>query len=55
VDLATARLYASLVEDEALRERIFGLFADEFHRTVYAVLTITGQSELLQSNQVLAH
>jgi phosphoenolpyruvate carboxylase len=55
VDLATARLYSSLVEDEGLRERIYGLFETEFHRTLRAVLDVTRQSELLESNQVLAH
>jgi len=54
VDLATARLYSSLVEDAALRERIYDLFEAEFHRTVRAVLAITEQAELLQDNQVLA-
>ena len=54
VDLATARLYASLVEDDALRERIFNRMEAEFHRTVHAVLAITGQKELLESNPVLA-
>jgi len=53
VDLATARLYSSLVEDPALRERIYDLFEAEFHRTVRAVLAITRQTELLQTNQVL--
>jgi phosphoenolpyruvate carboxylase len=55
VDLATARLYSSLVPDEKLRERIYDLFEAEFHRTVRAVLAVTRQTELLQSNQVLAH
>jgi phosphoenolpyruvate carboxylase len=54
VDLATARLYSSLVEDAGLRERIYDLFESEFHRTVRAVLAITGQEELLEDNQVLA-
>ena len=53
VDLATARLYSSLVEDPALRERIYDLFEAEFHRTVRAVLAVTRQTELLQTNQVL--
>jgi phosphoenolpyruvate carboxylase len=53
VDLATARLYSALVEDVRLRERVYGLFEAEFHRAVHAVLAITRQSELLQSNQVL--
>jgi phosphoenolpyruvate carboxylase len=55
VDLATARLYSSLVEDAALRERIYDLFVAEFHRSARAVLAVTGQTELLQTNQVLAH
>ncbi len=53
VDLATARLYAELVEDAELRERIYGMFEDEFHRTVSAVLAVTGQQELLEINRVL--
>ncbi len=55
VDLATARLYSELVEDSKLRERIYDMFDAEFYRTVRAVLAVTRQSELLESNQVLAH
>ena len=55
VDLATARLYSGLVKEEMLRERIYDMFHAEFHRTVRAVLAVTRQSELLQTNQVLAH
>jgi len=55
VDLATARLYSSLVEDAKLRERIYDLFDGEFHRTVRALLAILRQTELLEKNQVLAH
>jgi phosphoenolpyruvate carboxylase len=55
VDLATARLYSALVEDKELRERIYDMFEAEFHRTVRAVLAVTRQTELLQSNRVLAH
>ncbi len=54
VDLATARLYSSLVEDAEIRERIYDLFEAEFHRTVRAVLAVTQQSELLETNRVLA-
>ena len=54
VDLATARLYSTLVEDPALRKRVYDLFEDEFHRTVRAVLAVTDQAELLETNQVLA-
>jgi phosphoenolpyruvate carboxylase len=55
VDLATARLYAQLVEDTKLRERVYNMFEAEFHRTVRAVLAVTRQKELLETNQVLAH
>jgi phosphoenolpyruvate carboxylase len=55
VDLATARLYSSLVDDRPLRERIFDMFDAEFHRTVRALLAITRQADLLESNPVLAH
>jgi len=55
VDLATARLYSSLVGDAKLRERIYDMFETEFHRSVHAVLAITQQNELLETNQVLAH
>jgi len=54
VDLATARLYSSLVEDVGLRDRVYDMFEMEFHRTVRALLAVTRQSELLQTNGVLA-
>jgi phosphoenolpyruvate carboxylase len=53
VDLATARLYSSLVEDRLLRERIYDMVEAEFHRSVRALLAVTGQTELLETNQVL--
>ena len=52
-DLATARLYSTLVADEALRERVYSTFEAEFHRCVQAVLAITRQKELLETNRVL--
>ncbi|MGA2890649.1 MAG: phosphoenolpyruvate carboxylase [Terracidiphilus sp.] len=55
VDLATARLYSMLVEDAALRERIYDMLEAEFHRTVRALLAVTRQTELLETNHVLAH
>ncbi|HEY1577312.1 MAG TPA: phosphoenolpyruvate carboxylase [Terracidiphilus sp.] len=54
-DLSTARLYAQLVKNAKVRERIYDMLETEFDRTVRAVLAITGQKELLESNQVLAH
>ena len=53
-DLAIARLYAGLVADEPLRERVFKIVVEEFVRTRRAVLRLSGQSELLEDNPVLA-
>jgi phosphoenolpyruvate carboxylase len=53
-DLGIASLYASLVPDAALRERVFAMLRAEFERTREAVLAVTGQKDLLQSNPVLA-
>ena len=52
-DLNIARLYASLVPDEALRDRVFNMLAEEFRRTERMVLSLTGQKELLEGNPVL--
>jgi phosphoenolpyruvate carboxylase len=52
-DLTIARLYAGLVEDGNLRDRVFALLEEEFLRTRQAVLSITGQKELLEANTVL--
>ncbi len=53
-DFGIARLYASLVEDAALRERVFGTLEAEFHLTRRMVLAVTGQTELLETNPVLS-
>jgi phosphoenolpyruvate carboxylase len=53
-DLGIASLYASLVPDAALRGRVFGTLSAEFERTRAAVLDVTGQKDLLESNPVLA-
>ncbi len=53
-DLGTARLYSTLVQDEALRERIYSLFEAEFLRTARSLLAVLSQKELLETNRVLA-
>jgi phosphoenolpyruvate carboxylase len=53
-DLNIARLYASLVEDEALRARVFGIIEGEFKRTVDAILAICGCDELMSNDPVLS-
>ncbi|HYR01768.1 MAG TPA: phosphoenolpyruvate carboxylase, partial [Syntrophobacteria bacterium] len=54
VDLPLARLYASLVTDGPLRERVFAMIVEEYQRTRRMVLTVTGQSRLLEKNPALA-
>src|SRR5262249_36831333 len=53
-DLSIASLYADLVEDVALRRRVFAVISEEFERTRNAILRVTNQSELLETNAVLA-
>src|ERR1700678_4331576 len=53
-DFGIAQLYASLVTDTGIRDRVFTKLEAEFHRTRRSILAITGQSELLENNQVLA-
>ena len=53
-DFGIAQLYASLVTDAGIRDRVFAKLEAEFHRTRRNILAITGQSELLENNQVLA-
>jgi phosphoenolpyruvate carboxylase len=52
-DFTIARLYAGLVEDSNVRDRVFALLEEEFLRTRRALLSITGQKELLEANPVL--
>jgi phosphoenolpyruvate carboxylase len=53
-DLGIAARYADLVEDRTLAETVFGQIRAEWDRTVGALLSITGQSELLQRSPGLA-
>ena len=53
-DLAIAARYAGLVEDQALAQTVFGHIQAEWNRSVEALLTITGQSALLENNPDLA-
>src|SRR5690606_26192010 len=49
-DMAVASRYAELVGDVALREQIFGTIEAEWHCTRRALLTISGQTRLLDNN-----
>jgi phosphoenolpyruvate carboxylase len=53
-DLAIARLYASLVKDEALRHRVWKMIVEEFERTRRMLLLIKQQERLLEKNPVLS-
>ncbi|MGH9708756.1 MAG: phosphoenolpyruvate carboxylase [Candidatus Acidiferrales bacterium] len=53
-DLTIARFYSTLVENEPLRERVFGVLAEEFERTRREILSMTGQGELVETNAVLS-
>jgi phosphoenolpyruvate carboxylase len=52
-DLSIARLYAGLVPDVLLRERVLKLIEEEFERTKRVILKLTGQQTLLERNPVL--
>jgi len=53
-DLGIARLYASLVKDPGLRQRVWQKIEEEFLRTRRMLLAVTGQQELLDNNRVLS-
>jgi phosphoenolpyruvate carboxylase len=53
-DLAIASRYAGLVADEELRERIFRRIVDEHGETIRCLEAITGASERLAGNPLLA-
>ena len=53
-DMGIASLYASLVPEKDLRDRVFSKLQQEFDGTLSAILAVTGQRELLEKNRVLA-
>ena len=53
-DLGIARDYSGLVENAALRKRVFSMLEEEFVRSRRMILRVTGQRELLARNRVLA-
>ncbi|MBP1821210.1 phosphoenolpyruvate carboxylase [Mycobacterium sp. OAE908] len=53
-DMGLAARYSELVEDEALRQRVFGKIVDEHERTIRMHKLITGQDDLLADNPALA-
>ena len=53
-DIGIARRYADLVVEPELRERIFTVIEDEWHRAVKWLLLISKQEHLLERNTSLA-
>lgn len=53
-DFSIAHLYASLVDKAELRESVYQMLAEEFHRARRMILLLTGQQELLERNPVLS-
>ena len=49
-DMEVAALYAALVEDEGLREPLFGRIRDGWNRTRDGLLSVTGQARLLEKH-----
>ena len=52
-DLTIARLYADLIDDADLAQRIFDRIAEEYRQTAEVILDVTGQSMLLEHVPVL--
>lgn len=52
-DMGIARLYATLVPDPALRQRVYDNIAAEYERTRHWILRIADQRDLLDNEEVL--
>lgn len=52
-DMHIARRYAELVEDPAVRERLFSRITEEYYGVEEVIRQITGQTETLQNNPTL--
>lgn len=50
-EISLARLYADLVDDPEVADRIYALIAEEFELTRRAYLAITGNEALVPENQ----
>ncbi|HTV05089.1 MAG TPA: phosphoenolpyruvate carboxylase [Acidobacteriaceae bacterium] len=53
-DIGIAEIYSSLMPHDGLRSRVFSKLKSEMERSLRAVLAVTGQSALLEQNQVLS-
>jgi phosphoenolpyruvate carboxylase len=52
-DMTIARLYADLVDDQALADRIYGRISDDYDQALGAIQRITGQDDLLGPMPIL--
>ncbi|WP_372661351.1 phosphoenolpyruvate carboxylase [Cohnella sp.] len=52
-DLIIAGQYAGMIEDEAIKNRIFTLIEEEFAKTKEMILSITGQADILDNVPVI--
>ncbi|MEO6829592.1 MAG: phosphoenolpyruvate carboxylase, partial [Acidobacteriaceae bacterium] len=53
-DFDIARQYSFLMKDEAIRQSVFSRLEAEYENTLEAVLAVTGQSILLETNPVIS-
>ncbi len=54
-DMGIAHLYSGLVEDDHIRETIFGQILTSYEQTCYWVLEVTGQKRILDNASTLRH
>lgn len=53
-DMSIAKLHASLVSDERVRDRVYAMLLEEFERTRGVIFLLKGTSALVERNPVLA-
>ena len=53
-DMSIAKLYSSLVSDEQIGARVYGMLLEEFDRTKRVIFSLKGTSGLLERSPVLA-
>ncbi len=52
-DMGIARLYAELVKDAGIRERVYHAIRDAFEETVYWVIQVSGQNAVLDNEPLV--
>jgi phosphoenolpyruvate carboxylase len=52
-DMGIAALYSELVPDRALAQTIFDRIRAEYERSVEAILTVTGHTQLMEADPVI--